>query len=63
MKIPVNCPSILPYYNVFHNTVKSPRFGTLEPPRSGRKGGRGKGKRSMKRAPKRCAHRIFSFEI
>ena len=63
MKIPVNCPSILPYYNVFHNTVKSPRFGTLEPPRSGRKGGRGKGKWSMKRAPKRCAHRIFSFEV
>ena len=63
MKIPVNSPSIYPYYTVFHNTVKSPKFGTLEPPLSGRTGGRGKGKRSMKRAPQKMRARIFRFSV
>ena len=53
MSIPVTSPSIRPFYTVFQNTVKMPRFGTLEPPQSGRKGGRGtRAKRSMKRASK-----------
>ena len=53
MQIPIKTPSIHPFYLVFHNTVKSPRFGTLEPPQSGRSGGRGKrAKRSSGRASK-----------
>ena len=53
MKIPTSSPNIRPYYEVFLRTVQDPKFGTLEPPRSGRSGGRGKGaQRSRKRAQK-----------
>ena len=55
MKIPISSPNIRPYYEVFLRTVQEPKFGTLEPPHSGRTGGRGKGaKRSMKRAKNRA---------
>ena len=68
MKIPVSSPNIRPYYDVFHRTVQNPRFGTLEPPQSGRSGGRGKrAKRSVKQAQKTrffhvCMGGSFSFK-
>ena len=59
MQIPASSPHIRPYVEVFQRTVQNPKFGTLEPPQRGRKGGRGKGaKRSMKRAQK---SRFFCF--
>ena len=63
MQIPIKLPNIHPFYLVFHNTVKSPRFGTLEPPQSGRAGGLGKrAKRSNGRASKGRA-RSFLFVL
>ena len=61
MRIPVHHPNIQPFYTVFHNTVKSPRFGTLEPPQSGRSGGFGKRGKRKGRASKNFARIFFSL--
>ena len=66
MKIPVSDPQIHPYLTVFRNTIVSPRFGTLEPPQSGRTGGRGKrGYHTNTRAKifARYAFSLFWFNI
>ena len=59
MRIPIQNPNIHPFFTVFHNTVKTPRFGTLEPPQSGRSGGRGKRGKRRVRAPKHVFARIM----
>ena len=66
MRIPQTHPDILPYLNVFRQTVQRPQIGTLEPPLNrGRTGGHGtKGKKStQKRQKSAFITPIYGFRL
>ena len=61
MRIPPTHPDILPFLNVFNQTVRRPQFGTLEPPLNrGRTGGHGKkGRKSTQKRQKSALSSVY----